>query len=201
MHLAVCECLWVCRIGCFRHSSLVPETMGIWFSMWNRTRWPTLRNTWSRVRTWSKKKKEQKIGLKVAFALLFTYCLNSSSRTLPVHVDQPAAGGAQWLPPYHWVHTDQQQSCSLWPGNPHCRWEGTRPALFLTWERHKVTWERMRESDISRQTHLIWFVTDRQTCTDADYQPAMKPSLFLDQGLDPGLGERSGLFSSDLRLY
>lgn len=58
----------------------------------------------------------------------------------PVHVDQQAAGAARCLPPSHWVHTDQRQSCSLSPGNPHCRWEVTLPASFLTWgEKHKAT--------------------------------------------------------------
>lgn len=58
---------------------------------------------------------------------------------LPVHAHQPAAGDAQCLPPSHWGRTDQRQSCSLWPGNPRCRWGGTPPAHVPTWdERCKV---------------------------------------------------------------
>lgn len=39
------------RMGCLRNSSLLPDTIGSCFSTWKRTRWPTLRNTWSWVRT------------------------------------------------------------------------------------------------------------------------------------------------------
>lgn len=56
-------------------------------------------------------------------------------QALPVRVHQPAAGGARCLPPYHWEHTGQRLSCSLWPGSLHCRWGGTLPALVLTWGR------------------------------------------------------------------
>lgn len=60
----------------------------------------------------------------------------------PVHVDQPAVGVARWIPPYHWGHTDRRRSCSLWPRNPHRRWEETLPALFLTWDEETQSyWE------------------------------------------------------------
>lgn len=84
--------------------------------------------------------------------LLLHVYLNTT--TLPVHVDQPAAGGARWLLPYHWVHTDQRQSCSLWPGNPRYSWGVTLPALFPTWdEGQKVTDRGSGRKNISRQTH------------------------------------------------
>lgn len=66
-------------------------------------------------------------------------------QALPVRVRQPAAGGARSLPPYHWEHTDQRPSCSLWPGSLHCRWAGTLPALVLTWGRGR---EGKRDADI-----------------------------------------------------
>lgn len=66
-----------CRIGCFRHSLLLPEKMGICFSMWNRTRWPTLWNTWSRVRTWTYKNRSKppsllSVYIYIALEKLFT---------------------------------------------------------------------------------------------------------------------------------
>lgn len=85
----VSQCLW--RTGCFRHSSLLPDTMGIWFSMWKRTRCPTLRNTWSRVRTWSQTGKKIKTGLCVC---VFKVKCHNSYLSMGVNQQQVAHRGS-----------------------------------------------------------------------------------------------------------
>lgn len=130
--------------------------------------------------------KNTDIRLWPAAVLLPLVYLKSNPTTLPVHVDRPAAGGAPWLPPYHWGHTDQRQSCSPWPGNPHYSWEVTPPALFLTWDEGNKVSETGRGRNTLEDRHstggnsLIvkvqcWLLTCRGTSLPPGSGPGSGP--------------------------
>lgn len=180
----------LCRTGCFRRSSLIPETMGIWFSMWKRTRWPTLRNTWSRVRTCSHRKHRPR-GLKYWNQLPFS---------------SPRAFKPQTPHPYLSVGIDQQQvphGGSLHPTEDVLT--GGRAALSdqeipTAGEKWLGLLSPYPGVYASRQTHSSWQLTDGVKLRGCWlYPPAVEPDLLPDQVLDQRLRERSALLSADLR--